>query len=205
MKFKVSDVAKAANVSTATVSRVLNEVPTVSPDIRARVLKSIAELNFKPNSIARSLKTMKTNTIAVVVSDISNQFFTELARQVEFVLENAGYDMLVASTDSKVRRENEILSMLDAKSVDGIILSPESNDLSIVVNKLSCPVVAVDRRSLRGVCDSVYVDKGVQMELIVNYLFQKGHRRIALVSGEQEFLLTRIEFLDIIGRFKVII
>lgn len=190
----MKDVARVANVSVATVSRVINNVETVEENLRKRVLEAIDELGFQPNYLAKSLKNNSTNTIGVVVSDISNPFFIGVARQIEKVVRDKGYTMFMASTDSDHEKELEIIRMMVAKRVDGIIISPDSNELEKVVRNLDCPTVAIDRKSLNNICDTVYTDKEVLMYKAVKHLAQKGHKNIAMVTGPKELSSNRDRF-----------
>ena len=186
MDVTIKDVAKKAKVSTATVSRVINGINTVDEKLRERVQETIKELSYKPNNLARSLKSDVTNTIGVVVSDISNQFFINVSRQIEKIIRKNGYTMMIASTDSDIKKEIDIINMFAGKRVDGMVISPDSNDIADSIKDISCPMVAIDRKVLKNICDSVYVDKERSTYDIVQYLYAKGHRSIALVTGPKD-------------------
>src|SRR5690554_6417138 len=108
----IKDVAKLANVSIATVSRVVNDNYKVSEELKDRVLSAIYELKYLPNSIARSLKNDHTHTIGLVVSDISNSFFTALARSAEDIFMKKGYNLIVCSTDDSKEKEASYIQLL---------------------------------------------------------------------------------------------
>lgn len=186
MDVTIKDVAKIAGVSIATVSRVINGIDTVDEKLKDRVLQTINELGYKPNNLARSLKSDVTNTIGVVVSDISNQFFINVSRQIETIIRKNGYTMMIASTDSDIKKEIDIINMFAGKRVDGMVISPNSNDIADSIRDINCPMVAIDRKVLKNICDSVYVDKERSMYDIVQYLYARGHRNIAMVTGPKD-------------------
>lgn len=112
----IKDVAKEANVSIATVSRVLNENYFVSPELKTKVMNAIEKLNYYPNSVARSLKNESTQTIGLIVSDISNSFFTFVNRSVENILRQHNYNLIVCSTDNQKEKEASYLKLMLEKS-----------------------------------------------------------------------------------------
>jgi len=184
----IKDVAKYANVSIATVSRVLNGVANVDESLKEKVLKAIDELNFKPNQLARALKNDVTNTIGVVVSDISNPFFINVAREIERQISVHGYMMLMVSTDGSPQKELQYMSVMQEKRMDGLIISPDISTQKHLdsIKKIGCPTVCIDRKALSTVYDSVYVDKVRSAYDLSDYLIKKGHTRIALVTGPKE-------------------
>jgi len=186
MNVTIKDVAKHANVSVATVSRVINGLGSVDEGLRNRVEKAIQELGFMPNHVARSLKMSATNTIGVAVSDISNPFFTTIAKEIENVIRKKSYSMLMVSTDSDIQKEKENISLFESKRVDGIIVSPDSDEIAEFLRSIKTPTVAIDRKTLKNICDSVYVDKEKSMYDIACYLFNKGHRNIGMVTGPKD-------------------
>lgn len=186
MNVTIKDVAKAAGVSVATVSRVINGIETVDEALRMKVEQKVKELGFMPNHVARSLKISTTNTIGVAVSDISNPFFISVAREIEKIIRQYGYSMLMVSTDADIEKEKENISLFEAKRVDGMIISPTANEMTEFIRKINSPVVAIDRKILKNICDSVYVDKEKSMYDIVCYLHKKGHTNIAMVTGPKE-------------------
>ncbi len=179
----IKDVAKEANVSVATVSRVINNVQTVDKELRIRVEEAIKKLDFKPNQIAKSLKQDITNTVGVVVADISNSFFSGVIRQIERVINPEGYALIMASTDGNCQKEKDAIEMMHAKRVDGLVVCHVSNDIETIIKSISCPVISFDRSTLSHLCDTVYVNKERSMYDAVTYLLKKGHRDIAVISG----------------------
>jgi LacI family transcriptional regulator len=186
MHVTIKDVAKAAGVSVATVSRVINGIESVDEALKERVEQKVDELGFKPNHLARSLKSDVTNTIGVAVSDISNPFFINVARQIENIIRKSGYTMLMVSTDSDPEKEIDNIHMFEAKRVDGMIISPNSNEIADSIKNINCPIIAIDRKVLKNIYDSVYVDKEKSMYDAVCYLYERGHRNISMVTGSKE-------------------
>src|SRR5512147_2194100 len=120
----IGDVAKRAGVSTMTVSRVINNSGYISHETRERVERAIAELGYVPNALARSLRFKQTKTIALVLTDITNPFFTTLSRGVEDAASQKGYSVIFCNTDESQTKEAEYLNVLLQKQVDGILFVP---------------------------------------------------------------------------------
>lgn len=187
MKVTIKDIAKAANVSTATVSKVLNKKDQrISAETRNLVLKIAKEKNYIPNSMARSLVTRKTNTIGLILPDITNPFFPELARGAEDRANESDYMLMFANTDDDADKENRYLNMLAEKMVDGIILTQSANKEgnAEVLNGLKLPLVLIDRDiELENIRGKVLVDNFQGAYDGVSYLINKGYRRIAFITG----------------------
>lgn len=179
----IKDVAKEAKVSVATVSRVINKNPTVDEELQQRVERAIEKLGFTPNQVAKSLKQDVTHTVGIVVADISNSFFSGVIREIEKVINREGYALLMASTDANPQKEKDIIEMMNAKRVDGLVICHISDDIDRIVKSVSCPVISFDRSSFKNICDTIYVDKELSMYQAVTYLFEKGHKDIAVISG----------------------
>jgi LacI family transcriptional regulator len=125
----IHDVAKRAGVASITVSRVINKSGPFSEDVRERVDAAIAEMGYVPNTLARSLRSKRSNTLALVVTDITNPFFTSIARGVEDTASDAGFTVIYCNTDESEAKEKKYLSMLLQKQVDGILLVPARSSL----------------------------------------------------------------------------
>jgi DNA-binding LacI/PurR family transcriptional regulator len=182
----VKEVAKHANVSTATVSRVLNDMPNVTADVRARVRKSMLALNFHPNRVARSLRTKGTQVIGLIISDIQNLFFVSLARGVEDICSRNGYSLILCNTDEDPERERLYLETMRAEYVAGIILASTSetgHDLRLLEG---IPVVALDRLIKDIALDTVVTDNVNGAKQAVQHLLSLGHRRIGIICGQQK-------------------
>lgn len=179
------DVAKLANVSVATVSYVVNNGPRqVSEETRARVLDAIDRLAYRPSDVARSLKTNKTLTVGLIVSDILNPFHSGVARGVEQVARAAGYTVLLCNSDENVEQELNHLHMMESKRVDGIILVPTGGNVDYLnkMIKKGWNVVQIDRRIPGIMADSVLMDNEQGAFDAVMHLIERGHRRIALMN-----------------------
>ena len=121
MKVKIVDVAREANVSVATVSRVVNNIPLVNEETRERVLAAIKKTGYKPNAIARSLKIQKTNTLGIMIPNITDPFYTEMVRGAEDVCGIYNYNIILSNTDFDPEKEKKSLDVLVEKQCDGVI------------------------------------------------------------------------------------
>jgi LacI family transcriptional regulator len=181
----VRDVAAHAGVSVGTVSNVLNRPEAVAPATRARVQRAIAELGFVPNESARQLRAGQSRTIGLVVLDVGNPFFTDVAKGVEDAVTEAGLTVILCDSAEQVERESRYLDLLEAQRVRGILITPvECVGKRIrALRQHDIPVVLVDRfASTRNLC-SVSVDDVYGGELAATHLVEQGHRRIAFVGG----------------------
>ena len=182
----ITEVAKLADVSIATVSNVIRGTRTVSPELGDRVRAAIKKLNYSPNELARSLKLRQTRMLAVVIPDITNPFFPETIRGAEDAALERGYFLLTANTNEEVHREKRIIEALRAYRVDGILLAPTSGtDIRHLqqARRAGVPIVCVDR-SVPGLgADAVLLDNVGGSRECVLHLIRKGHRRIATVTG----------------------
>jgi len=179
------EVARQAGVSTATVSRVLNSAEIVTEETRARVMEVIERLGYRPDGIARGLSTKKTKTIGLMISDITNPFFPEIARGVEDVLSAYGYNLILCNTDRDPGKEAAYIGLLVEKRVDGVILASLRNEKSGIVDleRNGIPWALAGLR-LSGVeNDFVVVDNVLGAYQATQHLLRLGHRRIGHVSG----------------------
>ncbi len=187
----VKDVAERARVSVATVSRVLNGSSSVDAELQARVVAAIAELQFRPNRLARNLRTNSTKTIAFVVPDIENPFFISVVRGVEEVAFREGYSLLVCNTHDDIKRENQYVELLTDEAVAGLIICPtdERRGHTQVQQALNSgmAVVALDRRLEDASVDGVLSENFGSSRSAVSYLIELGHRRIGIVAGPDHF------------------
>jgi len=183
----IGDVAKHAGVSAMTVSRVLNNYGYVKEETRERVDKAIAELGFVPNALARSLRFKRTNTLALILTDITNPFFTTIARSVEDAASEKGFNVMFCNTDESQAKETEYLNVLLQKQVDGVLLVPAtSNTESIsLLQERSVPVVVIDRRIPDMQVDTVRCDSELGAYQLTKYLLDLGHRQIAILGGTE--------------------
>ncbi|WP_196796798.1 LacI family DNA-binding transcriptional regulator [Sporosarcina sp. P33] len=184
----IKDVAKHANVSPSTVSRVLNNYLHVKPEKRKKVEESIRILNFEPNEIARSLITKKTKTIGLIVDDITNPFFSESAKIVINLARSNGYEILIYDTSGESDIEQS-LNFLINRNISGLLVGSASNEESNY-NKLKSfdiPLVYFNREPKDNIFDSVTMDNKKASQIAVNYLVAQGHENIAFLSGPLKY------------------
>lgn len=180
----VVDVARRAGVSVGTVSNVLNRPDRVSPATRDRVLAAIEELGFVRNEAARQLRAGRSRTIGLIVLDVRNPFFTDLAAGVEAAAADEGLSVVLCDSGDDPRREERYLSLLQEQRAYGIMITPVSEDHGRIeeIRQHGTPVVLVDRGSGGRQC-SVSVNDEVGGELAAAHLLALGHRRIAFIGG----------------------
>ncbi len=186
MGVTVKDVARAAGVSTATVSRVVNDDPRISPETRARVLEAVRKLDYKINSIARSLKTSRTYTVGFISPELTNDFFMGIAKGVEDELRKSGYNMIICNSNESAEEETDRLKLLCQKCVDGIIIIPATGDGAHYtwLKDTGIPVVLADRLAGGFDADAVLADNMNGAYSIIERLITEGHRRIGFIGGD---------------------
>jgi DNA-binding LacI/PurR family transcriptional regulator len=181
----IKDVARAANVSTATVSHVLNDTRYVSDELRERVLRAIGELNYRPSHAAASLRTKRSQSILIIIPDIANPFFPSLVRGAQDAFDRKGFAVIVGNTDRRRDRELEFLSLALRTQADGIIINPSQigyNDLQEVIEQ-GVKVVLIGAHIDHPGLDIVRVDNRAGAYDAVRHLIDLGHKRIAIVCG----------------------
>jgi LacI family transcriptional regulator len=183
---KISDVAREAGVSEATVSRALNNHPTVGPEFVRRVQEAATRLGYRPNTIARSLRRRSTNVLALIISDVSNPFFTAITRGVEDIAQRDGYSVLLCNSDEDSEKEATYLAVAEQQQVAGVILSPHQagSDLSRL-QSASIPVVIIDR-PLDQPFDSVTVNSFDGARTATAHLLDSGWKHPACITGPRE-------------------
>ncbi len=181
----IRDVAKRAGVSTMTVSRVINNSGYISQDARERVERAISELDYMPNALARSLRFKQTKTIALMLADITNPFFTTLARGVADMAEEHGFSVLFCNTDESKTKELDYLTIFLQKQVDGVLLVPasETGEAVALLAARGVPVVTLDRRVQGEAVDLVRCNSEQGGYNLIRHLIELGHTRIAAISG----------------------
>ena len=183
---RITEVADRAGVSAMTVSRVLNNSGYVSAATRQRVELAIAQLGYVPNALARQLRSKRTKMLALVVSDISNPFFTTIARGVEDAASTRGFAVMFCNTDESAEEESRYLRLLVERQVDGVLLVPAENAAASLrlLRTHNIPVVVLDRRASRRV-DNVRCDSEAGAHALASHLVELGHRRIAVLTGRR--------------------
>lgn len=193
MAITIKDVARIAGVSIATVSAALNDKPGVGADTKFRVLAVAEKLGYELNILASALVTKKTHTIGLIISDISNPFFTKVVRGIEDVANENGFNLVLCNTDEEGQKEKGYLRILQRKQVDGfIIVSSERNSTHIKsLVEDNVPVVLLDRK-LEGIhTDSVVVDNIEGSYKAVSHLINLGHRKIGIIHGPKTIMTGR--------------
>lgn len=189
----IKQIASLAQVSTATVSHVLNKTAYVSSKLRERVMKVVREFNYHPNQLARSLRTKQSRTVGMVIPNITNPFFPAVVRGVEDTLSRQGYTLIVGNSDYNLEKEDEYYRTFVAKRLDGLVLEitpTQPPDYLLRHNWKETPVVYIDRlyRGIGG--DAVVVDNLAASEEAVSHLLDAGHRRIGIITGPLKLLMS---------------
>jgi len=181
----IRDVAKRAGVSPVTVSRVLNNSDYVSQKTRARVEAAIEALGYVPNMLGPSLRSKQTMTLAAVISDITNPFWTNVTRGIEDVAQVNGYFVILCNTDESEIKQAQYLQMLLRRRIDGILFVPANNESAPIelIQKQDIPVVMMDRLVPGVTVDSVRADSEEGAYRLAKHLFSLGHRCIAVLAG----------------------
>jgi len=195
------DVARLAGVSRATVSYVINNLSggniRISEQTRQRVLYAIRELNYQPNALARSLATQRTNTLALVVPDISNPFFSGITRGVERIARSANYIVLLGNAEEDPKHESQLLEILEERRVDGVVSCSsrlpdadlrellEGYPAVVLVNRL------IEKNDNRAPVDSVIIDEMAGGQLATQHLIFLGHQIIGMINGPEHSFSAR--------------
>lgn len=179
----IKDVAKAAGVSTATVSRVLSNGEHVRTEVRKRVMEAVEQLAYRPNLLARSLRSRQTNTIGLIVSDSRNPFFTSISRAVEDTAYEQGFGLFLCNTDENPEKEAIYLNLMRDENVAGVIFSPTRQTAANFTSlNVSLPTVIVDRSTGGAEVDMVLLDNVDSAFRLTTHLLEQGFHRIAALS-----------------------
>ncbi len=188
----MSDVAKIANVSTATVSRVLRSPETVKENTRKKVLSVIEELNYQPNILARHFRRNETNTVLVIVPNIMNTVFSEIVGGIEQAASISGYKVLLRNTNRDVRNEYEAIDHLKQRQVDGMILLSERLEKQTILNISQQYPVVLASAYIEGLkVPTVSIDNISSSREATEHLIKLGHKRIAHICGSLFSLISR--------------
>ncbi|HEX9654941.1 MAG TPA: LacI family DNA-binding transcriptional regulator, partial [bacterium] len=188
MSATLNDIAKKSGISISTISRVLNgkaEKFRIAEETAQRVLRTAEELHYRPNQLARGLRLKKTHTLGLLVPDISNPFFAYITRSVQRVAHKLGYSLIVCDTDDNLESEEEHLSLLTSKGVDGLIIMPIGQKCGHIKSAIDkgLPVVLMDRSFDDLKTNWVVVDNYTGAFKAVEHLITFGHTRIAIIQG----------------------
>jgi LacI family transcriptional regulator len=186
----VKDIAAAVGVSVATVSNVLNGKPNVGSVIRTKVLHAAKQLGYRPNRAAQAMRTGRTRAIGLVLPDLTNPFFPELAQAVENTARSLGLLVCLIDSQGSADCESDGFALLMQHAVDGVIWCPVGARLPAALRKLDRPVILIDRPGLRyPVVHSNYLAGG---ELLAQYALRMGHKRVGLLSGPTDLQSARL-------------
>jgi len=181
----IKDVAQAAGVSTATVSRVLSNGAHVRPEVRERVMEAVERLAYRPNLLARSLRSQQSNTIGLIVSDIRNPFFTSIGRAVEDTAYEQGCSLILCNTDENPEKEAIYLNLMHDENVAGVIFSPTRHmAANFTAANITLPTIIVDRFVKNADVDMVLLDNVDAAFRLTSHLIENGYRRIGALCGE---------------------
>ncbi len=181
----IRDVAELAEVHPSTVSRVINGDSRISEKTKNKVFLVIKKLGYTPNAIARGLKTKRTYTLGMLIPDITNPFFAELARGVEDAANKNSFNIILCNTDDKLKKERTYLEILRQKRVDGLILgTAHIRDKSILeLEKKKFPYILISRNVERLNKNCIIIDDLAGGMMATEYLIKLGHHRIAHITG----------------------
>ncbi|MBC3086396.1 MAG: catabolite control protein A [Staphylococcus capitis] len=186
MTVTIYDVAREARVSMATVSRVVNGNQNVKPETRNKVNEVIKKLNYRPNAVARGLASKRTTTVGVIIPDISNVYYSQLARGLEDIATMYKYHSIISNSDNDPEKEKEIFNNLLSKQVDGIIFlgGTISEEIKDLINQSSVPVVVSGTNGKDDHIASVNIDFKQTAEEATQHMIEKGAKKFALVGGD---------------------
>jgi LacI family transcriptional regulator len=190
----IGAIAKRARVSTATVSRTLNQNGAVRPETARRVWRAAEELNYFPNSHARALVSGRSRLLGLIVSDITNPFFPELVREFETLALARQYDLILTSTDYQTERMTVCLRRMLERKVDGVALMTSEMDEGLLeeLSRRGVPLVFMDVGEVGARMSHVAMDYANGIRQAVDHVVQLGHRRIAFISGPLDLHSARI-------------
>ena len=203
---RIVEIAKFTGLSTATVSRALRNLPSVRADTREKVIKAARELNYLGNPAARSLRTSRTNTIGIVVPNISNPFFAIFVNQLEILLAAEGFNLLLCDSQNDARIEATRLEALQTGLVDGILISPvhAKASLSALENAAKrIPIIQFDRKVEGNKFHWVGFDDANAMELIIAHLKECGTKVAAYVGSTEGSSSGKLRTSNIIKKSKL--
>ena len=189
MRLSMKDVAKAAGVSVATVSNALSGKKYVSPKLKDTVMQTIEELGYKPSKIAQNLKQNRTYFIGLMIPDITNPYFAEIARGIEKVCLENDFQFFLTNTDGEIKQERKILDTFLSQRVEGVInVAPRMSENEIKDNIQDTPTVILDRKVslIEPFLDSIYMCNEKGAKQVAEHFLEKGYKNFACIAGPQE-------------------
>lgn len=204
MSATISDIAKRAKVSPATVSRVLNSSGYVKEDTKQRILTAIKEMNYTPSAIARSLSKSETNTIGIIVPDITNTYFGEIIKGVSEIAEKSNLNIILFNTDNYLEKEIRAINLLKEQRIKGIIMTPgfgeeKFNETYLkTITSLNVPIILVSADIKFTQLNGVFVDNIKGGYDATNLLIKEGHSKIGIMTG----LLSSEPTTDMLEGYK---
>lgn len=203
-KVTIHDVARLAGVSIGTVSRVTKGNATVGADVRANVLRAIADLGYAPSAAAQSMRSRSTMTIGCILREINIPPLAEFFRSAQRVLDEAGYTLLLGNSEGRAEHEVELLQKLKGRQIDGMMIgsyAEKGSAFDQILHDLKVPVVVVDRDEPAW-ADAVMIDHAHGTRLAAAHLIGLGHRRIALITGPAQLLPARERIKGYLAAFE---
>lgn len=184
MAITMKHVAERANVSLKTVSRVVNNEREIADETRQRVLETISELGYRPNLVARSLVTQRSNIMGLIVPDVCNPYHAEVARGVQEAAREAGYSLMMASSEEDEQEELHLLDAMNSQSVDAVIVSsPITPEVINAFGKGDRPIVSINTRYEHPLVGNVLADHYGGASEAMQHLLERGHTKIAMLAG----------------------
>lgn len=189
-KITIRDIAKQSGVSTATVSRVLNNSPKVSPEVRSTILKVIEELGYHPSQAARELKNKSSKTIALLIADGTNEYYFQIAQAIIHAIQDEGYTLFICNSFNNSEIERNYLMMLSERKIDGLVLNSCGGNNELIVNlSQKIPTVLIHRRiDYPGfIGDFTNADFGISTFEMTMELIRNHHTQIGIICGPTQF------------------
>ncbi|GGH82393.1 DNA-binding LacI/PurR family transcriptional regulator [Pullulanibacillus pueri] len=189
----IDDVAKKAGVSKTTVSRILNgDYSHSKEETKQRVIKTIKELNYRPNALAKGLKLMSTNIIGIVLSNLNNPFWSTVLEGVEDTCHKLGYSLMICNSDEDPKKEKHYIEEFQMRQVDGIVINPTVRNLQLYQQLVQAnyPLVVINRRLKDFSINQVIGDNVQGSKLAVNHLLDNGRKKIAVTVYKNPYVST---------------
>ena len=199
MNITIGDVAKLANVSKTTVSRIINgNYLHTTEETRMRVLKAIKDLDYRPNALAKGLKSMKTNVIGIVLSNFKNPFWTTVLEGVEDACQELGYNLMVCNSNEDPETEEEYIREFQTRQVDGIIINPTGQNLELYRKLVESkfPLVVINRRIPNIETSNVVMDNVRGAYSATDHLIKSGRKNVAVFVYQNPYVSTWTERID---------